>query len=107
MVSGSPIGPVTSSDTAITISNDGLYDVELIAANSDGCTDTVLKKNFIRIGVPDNNFKLSKDNSSACSNINPGNGEYCSLFILIAYFGVVKKANKSLLIASARGKGVE
>jgi len=60
-VSGSPIGPTLVTDTSFSFSSNGLYTVRLITSNSAGCTDSTLKQNFIRIGTPDNNFKLSTD----------------------------------------------
>jgi len=60
-ISGSPIGPLKTLDTSFTFLKDGLYSIKLITINANGCIDTMLKTNFSRIGIPDNDFVLLYD----------------------------------------------
>ena len=61
VVPGSPIGPTNTTDTSIIFLKDGLYSIKLVEINSDGCIDSAVKTNYVRIGVPDNNFKIPFD----------------------------------------------
>lgn len=57
-VSGSPIGPVNSPDTAITVNYNGSYTVRLTVRNSRGCSDVSTQQSFIRIATPVADFSI-------------------------------------------------
>jgi len=60
-LSGSPIGPITQSDTSFIFNQYGIYSIKLISSNTNGCTDTVFSPNVLRVGTPDANFKFVND----------------------------------------------
>jgi gliding motility-associated-like protein len=60
-LSGSPLVTVTKTDTSFTFLKNGVYNVKMIVSNSTGCSDTILYKNFVRIGIPDANYTYKPD----------------------------------------------
>jgi gliding motility-associated-like protein len=64
-VPGSPIGPITNTDTAITVQKDGSYTVTMTVKNSRGCTDVISRKSFIRIATPTADFSIKNPNLCA------------------------------------------
>ena len=60
-LSGSPIGPTSATDTSFVFNQTGIYSIRLITVNTDGCADTILKTNILRVGNPDINFTLRPD----------------------------------------------
>lgn len=65
-VPGSPIGPITNVDTAITVQKDGSYTVSLTVKNSRGCTDAITRKSFIRVATPVADFSIK--NPQLCAD---------------------------------------
>jgi len=60
-VSGSPIGPISGTDTSFDFKQQGYYSIRLIVANSGGCSDTIIKTDVISVGTPDINYQLIHD----------------------------------------------
>lgn len=46
-----------------TYNDSGVYDIQLIITNAEGCTDTVVKNNFVMVGMQPNADFIPKDTS--------------------------------------------
>jgi PKD repeat protein len=54
-------GGVSASPVPVhTYNNDGIYDVQLIVSDLNGCTDTLIKPQYIRLSHPVANFNTSQ-----------------------------------------------
>lgn len=62
---GTPIGPLSSPGTTYTLREFGFFDVELVVANSNGCTVSSRSNQFLRIGQPVADF--AADTQVVCS----------------------------------------
>ncbi|MEL6132351.1 MAG: PKD domain-containing protein, partial [Bacteroidota bacterium] len=51
-----------------TYSADGIYDVRLIVSDDNGCRDTVIKEDYIRLSHPESNFTL--DETVGCPGLD-------------------------------------
>ncbi|GAA4313446.1 hypothetical protein GCM10023143_23720 [Compostibacter hankyongensis] len=61
-------GDGTGSDEKVpskSYSRDGIYTVQLSVTTADGCTDTLVRKNYIKAGTPKASFSYS-DNHAEC-----------------------------------------
>lgn len=63
---GTPANTGTANPS-VTYSSSGSYDVSLTIRNTDGCTNTVTKPNYILIGDT-NNFSIIPSKTSICRN---------------------------------------
>ncbi len=67
---GAGASPATSQDTfpEITFTQEGIYSVQLIVTDNNGCTDTVRREAVGRIGTPPVEFDFEVNDTSVCVN---------------------------------------
>lgn len=53
---GPPGAISASTNPSYTYNNNGTFNVRLIATSSNGCVDTIVKNNFVRVGAPTGNI---------------------------------------------------
>ncbi|MDB5202566.1 MAG: hypothetical protein JWQ27_1975 [Ferruginibacter sp.] len=63
-------GTGTSRTTAHTYTTPGIYDVSLITTDLNGCTDTIIKTQFIRVNGPSAGFSPAVAGSCLQSNVS-------------------------------------
>ncbi len=56
------VAGVNTANPSVVFTKDGLYNVQYIATNEFGCSDTILKKNLIKIEKPILSIGLSSEN---------------------------------------------
>lgn len=59
------IDSTTSPTTTHTYTSSGYYTIRLVTTDYNGCQDTIIKNNYVRVNGPDANFGLL--NASGCS----------------------------------------